>query len=193
MVVAKSGDRDPGRLLQVPLPAPLPGGDDLVVAKSGDRDPGSLLQVLLPALVPGGDDLVVAKSGDRDPGQSPPGSSLLLYLVVMIWLLPRVVTGTLAVSCRFFSAPLPGGDDLVVAKRGDRDPGQSPPGSSLLLYLVVMIWLLPRVVTGTLASLLQVLLSAPSPGGDDLVVAKSGDRDPGQSPSGSSLCSFTWW
>jgi hypothetical protein len=34
-------------------------------------------------------------------------------------------------------------------------------------------------VTGTLASLLQVLLSAPLPGGDDLVVAKSGDRDPG--------------
>jgi hypothetical protein len=79
--------------------------------------------------------------------------SLFLYLVVMIWLMPKVVTGTLAVSCMFFS---------------------------LLLYLVVMIWLLPRVVTGTLAvSSIQVLLPALLPGGDDLVVAKSGDRDPG--------------
>ncbi len=50
MVVAKSGDRDPGSLLQVLLPALLPGADDLIVAKSGDRGPGSLLQVLLSAL-----------------------------------------------------------------------------------------------------------------------------------------------
>ncbi len=78
MVVAKSGDRDPGSLLQVLLPAPLPGGDDLVVPKSGDRDPGSLLQVLLHAPLPGGDDLVVAKSGDREgPWQSPLASSPL--------------------------------------------------------------------------------------------------------------------
>jgi hypothetical protein len=74
--------------------------------------------------------------------------------------LPRVVTGTLAVSSR--SALLPGGDDLAVAKSGDRDPG----------------------------SLLQVLLPAPLPGVDDLVVAKSGDRDPG---SLLQVCSFTWW
>ncbi len=68
--------------------------------------------------------MVVTKSGDRDPGSLLQVFFLLLYLVVMIWLLPRVVTGTLAVSSSFFS---------------------------LLLYLVVKIWLLPRVVTGTLA------------------------------------------
>jgi hypothetical protein len=105
------------------------------------------------APLPGGDDLVVAKNGDRDPG-----SLLQVLLPAPLpggddWLLPRVVTGTLAVFSRFFS---------------------------LLFYLVVMIWLLPRVVTGTLAvSSRFLLLLALLPGGDDLVVAKSGDRDPG--------------
>jgi hypothetical protein len=59
----------------------------------------------------------------------------------MIWLLPRVVTGALAVSSRLqvlLLALLPGGDDLVAAKSGDRDPGSllqvllSVPGVELL-------------------------------------------------------------